>query len=190
MSLDRPSSAANGSSWAAVNLSNITMPQRFVLTATFIEPNKVSLNQMPQRGQYAAELALTFGGALYGETSQFRDETYNLHPLTPGQRLNVPFDFIFRTDIKANLYNDVTDPQHPSPFTLVMYVDRSASNSAGNAKLFVGNVLADSVLFSFCNLTAATVFDNIQVGIGTAAGKKFRASVYITEFEIWLPNQP
>jgi hypothetical protein len=190
MSVDRPSIAADGSSWAAVNLHNITMPQRFVLTATFIEPNKVSLNQMPQLGQYAAALAPSFAHAYWGETSQFRDATSNLNPLTPGQRLNVPFDSIFRSDIKANLYNEVIDPHHPSPFTLVMYVERSALNSAANGKLFVGNKLADSVLFSFCKLTAATVFDNIQVGVSTAAGEKFRASVYITEFEIWVPNQP
>ena len=171
---------------------NITMPQRFVLTATFIEPKKVQLiqNQTSLRGQYAAALAPSFANAYWGETSQFRDETYNGQPLTPGQRLNVPFDSIFSTDIKANLYNEVKDPHHPSPFTLVMYVERSPLNSAGYGKLYVGKQLAESVLFSFCNLTAATVIDNIQVGVATAAGENLRASVYITGFEIWVPNQP
>ncbi|MBA2525136.1 MAG: hypothetical protein H0V18_05020 [Pyrinomonadaceae bacterium] len=55
--------------------------------------------------------------------------------------------------------------------------------------LFVGADAADSVHFAFGNgLTSATVFDNIRVGIGTANGTNYRASVYVTEFEIWAPN--
>jgi hypothetical protein len=55
--------------------------------------------------------------------------------------------------------------------------------------------LADSAHFNFGNaLTAATVFNNIQVGIATAfalgTNYRYRASVYVTEFEIWAPNQP
>jgi hypothetical protein len=99
-----------------------------------------------------------------------------------------------RTDIKANLYNEVIDAQDPLPFTLVMEVDRSASDSAGHAMLFVGDQLADSVPFNFGTaLTAATVFDNIRIDIATALGfdkSGYRASVYVTEFEIWAPNRP
>ena len=86
------------------------------------------------------------------------------------------------------------DPQHPSPFTLVMYVERSASDSVGYAKLFVGDQLADSHHFNFGTaLNAATVFDNIRIDIATGMGfdkSGYRASVYVTEFEIWAPNQP
>jgi YVTN family beta-propeller protein len=194
---ERPANA-NGSigSGAAVNGQNITIPQRFVLTATFIEPKKVSLipNQPPPLGIYAAALPLSFGNTVSGATSQFRDENQSGLPRTPGQRLNVPFivpPLQGRPDIAANLYNEVIDAQHPSPFTLVLHVERSASDSAGDAMLFVGDQLADSVHFNFGNgLTAATVFNNIQVGIGTALGTNYRASVYVTEFEIWAPNQP
>jgi len=190
MSLDRPSSAANGSSWAAINLPNITMPQRFVLTATFIEPKIVSqIPNQPLLYQYAAALAPSFANAYWGETSQFRNVRQNGQLLTPGQRLDVPFAEIFPDNISANLYNEVIDAQHPSPFTLVLHVERSASDSAGDAMLFVGDQLADSVHFNFGNgLTAATVFNNIQVGIGTATGANYRASVYVTEFEIWAPT--
>jgi hypothetical protein len=194
-SVERPPNA-NGliDSSAAVNGQNITIPQRFVLTATFIEPKKVSLipNQPPPLGIYAAALALSFGNTLSGATSQFRDEDQS-GARTPGQRLNVPFAVppVFGNDIRANLYNEVIDAQHPSPFTLVLHVERSASDSAGDAMLFVGDQLADSVHFNFGNaLTAATVFNNIQVGIATALGTNYRASVYVTEFEIWAPNQP
>jgi len=192
MSLDRPSSAANGSSWAAVNLPNITMPQRFVLTATFIEPKIVSqIPNQPLLYQYAAALAPSFANAYWGETSQFRNVRQNGQLLTPGQRLDVPFAEIFPDNISANLYNEVIDAQHRSPFTLVMYVERSPSDSAGYGKLYVGDQLAASVQFTFLgHLTSATVFDNIQVGIGTAYGTNYRASVYVTEFEIWTPNQP
>jgi hypothetical protein len=200
ISVDRPPNAPAiiccGSS-AAVNGQNITIPQRFVLTGTFIEPKKVSLipNQPPPLSLYAAALALSYDAdphALSGVTSQFRDENQT-GPRTPGQRLNVPFAGIFADDICPNLYNEVIDAQHPSPFTLVMYVERSASDSVGYAMLFVGDQLADSHHFNFdkAPLTAATVFNNIQVGIGTARGfdlSGYRASVYVTEFEIWAPT--
>ena len=192
MSLDRPSSAANGSSWAAVNLPNITMPQRFVLTATFIEPKIVSqIPNQPLLYQYAAALAPSFANAYWGETSQFRNVRQSGQPLTPDQRLKAPFAVppVIGNPIMANLYNEVVDAQNPSPFTLVMDVDRSASDSAGHAMLFVGDQLADSAPFNFGNaLTAATVFNNIQVGIATAFGTNYRASVYVTEFEIWAPT--
>jgi YVTN family beta-propeller protein len=196
ISVERPGNAnGNIGFGAAVNGQNITIPQRFVLTATFIEPKKVSLipNQPPPLGIYAAALALSFGNTLSGETSQFRDENQSGLPRTPGQRLNVPFAVppVFGNDIMANVYNEVIDAQHPSPFTLVMHVERSASDSAGYAMLFVGDQLADSAHFNFGNaLTAATVFNNIQVQIATAFGANYRASVYVTEFEIWAPNQP
>ena len=193
MSIDRPSSAADDASFAAINGQNITMPQRFLLTATFIEPKKVSLipDQPSPLWQYAATLALSFGNTLSGVVSQFRDVTQSGQPVTPDQRLKVPFAVppVIGNPIMANLYNEVVDAQNPSPFTLVMDVDRSASDSAGHAMLFVGDQLADSVPFDFGNgLTAATVFNNIQVGIATAFGTNLRASVYVTEFEIWAPT--
>ena len=184
-SVERPPNA-NGPMglWAAVNGQNITIPQRFVLIGTFIEPKKVSLipNQPPPQGTYAPSLLLSFGNTLTGATSQFR---------VTGQRLNVPAIAVpvNRPDIAANLYNEVIDAQHPSPFTLVLHVERSASDSAGDAMLFVGDQLADPVHFNFGNgLTAATVLANIRVGIGTATGTNYRASVYVTEFEIWAPT--
>ncbi len=55
--------------------------------------------------------------------------------------------------------------------------------------LFVGDEVADSFHFTFGNgLTSATLFNNIRVGVGTASGTNYRASVYVTEFEIWAPN--
>jgi hypothetical protein len=201
ISVERPPNANVNigiGSWASVNGQNITVPQRFVLTGTFIEPKKVSLipNRPPPLGIYAAALALSFrntltgANTLSGATSQFRDEDQSGAARTPGQRLNVPFAVppVFGNDIRANLYNEVIDAQHPSPFTLVLHVERSASDSAGDAMLFVGDQLADSVHFNFGNaLTAATVFNNIQIQINTARGTNYRASVYITEFEIWAP---
>jgi hypothetical protein len=156
VSVERP---PNIMSWAAVNGQNITVPRRFVLTGTFIEPQKVSLipNQPPPLAQYAATLALswnTLSGAitLGGATSQFRDVDGQGVPRTPGQRLNVPAAGVFGNDINANLYNQVIDAQHPSPFTLVLHVERSASASAGDAMLFVGNQLAvPKVHFNFDN---------------------------------------
>jgi hypothetical protein len=198
VSVERPPAATGNVFLSAAVGQNITIPQRFVLTATFIEPKIVSLipNQPPPLYIYAAVLPLTFGNTLAGAVSQFHDVTIQGQPLTPGQRLNVPFASIFRTNIKANLYNEVIDAQNPSPFTLVMHVERSASDSAGEARLYVGDQLADSVPFNFCLptvqdcLTAATVFNNIQVGIATAFGTNYRASVYVTEFEIWAPTPP
>lgn len=169
---------------AAVSGQNITMPDRFVLTATFIEPKKVSLvpNQPPPEGTYAAAVHLQFGTLLTGATSQFRPS---------GQRLNTPriASPPNRPDIDSNLHNKVIDAQNPSPFTLILHVKRGDTDSEGNAMLFVGAEEADSVSFTFGNgLTSATVFDNIRLGIGTATGTNYRASVYITEFEIWLPD--
>jgi hypothetical protein len=192
ISVERPLNPTGNTHSSATVGQNITMPQRFLLIGTFIEPKKVSLtpNQPPPLGNYAAALALTFGNTLSGATSQFRDEDQS-GPLTPGQRLNVPFAVppVSGNDIMASLYNEVIDEQNPSPFTLVMDVDRSASDSAGHAMLFVGDQLADSVPFNFGNgLTAATVLNNIEVDIATARGTNFRASVYVTEFEIWAPT--
>jgi hypothetical protein len=184
-SVERPATATtNLGHWAAVNGQNITMPERFVLTGTFTEPKKVSLiqNQPPPVGTYAPSLLLSFGTTLTGATIQFRPT---------GQRLNAPGIAVpvNRPDIAANLSNKIIDPQHPSLFTLVLHVERSAADSQGDAMLFVGTDAADSVHYTFGNgLTSATVFDNIRVGVGTASGGNYRASVYVTEFEIWAPN--
>ncbi len=179
-----PTATGNTGHFAAVNGQIIEMPERFVLTATFIEPKKVSLipNQPPPVGTYAPALLLSFGTKLTGATSQFRPT---------GQRLNAPGIGApqSRTEIAANLANKVIDPQNPSLFTLVLRVERSAADSQGKAMLFVGTDEADSFQFPFGNgLTSATVFDSIRVGIGTANGTNYRASVYVTEFEIWSPN--
>lgn len=179
---------------AAVNLQNITLPDSFVLTGTFIEPKKVSLipNQPPPRDTYAPVLLLSFGTILpaTGAGSQFR---------ATGQRLNVPFlaSPPNRPDIPANLSNRVLAAQDPSPFTLVLCVERGATSSKGKAVLFVDAVEADSFEFDFSfnaasgggSLTTATVLEHILVGIGTTSnGINYRASVYVTEFEIWAPN--
>ena len=187
VSVERPQSAPTGVSMghqAAVNTQNITMPEQFVLTGTFIEPKKVSLvpNQPSPEATYAASVHLSFGTLLTGATSQFRPS---------GQRLNTPriASPPNRPDIDSNLHNKVIDAQDPSPFTLILHVKRGDTDSQGNAMLFVGAEEADSVAFSFGNgLTSATLFDTIRVGIGTATGTNYRASVYITEFEIWAPN--
>ncbi|MBA2525135.1 MAG: hypothetical protein H0V18_05015 [Pyrinomonadaceae bacterium] len=69
-----PTATGNRGHFAAVNGQNIEMPERFVLTGTFIEPKKVSLipNQPPPQGTYAPALLLSFGTTLTGATSQFR----------------------------------------------------------------------------------------------------------------------
>lgn len=184
-SMERPPTATtNLGHWAAVNGQNITVPQRFVLTGTFIEPKKASLipNQPPPQGTYAPSLLLSFGTTLTGATSQFR---------VTGQRLNAPGILApaNRPDIAANLSNKVIHPQNPSPFTLILHVERGDTDSEGNAMLFVGDEEADSFHFTFGNgLTSATLFNNIRVGVGTASGTNYRASVFVTEFEIWAPN--
>lgn len=184
-SVERPSTATtNLGHWAAVNGQNITIPQRFVLTGSFIEPKKVSLvpNQPPPQGTYAPSLLLSFGATLTGATSQFR---------ATGQRLNAPgiASPANRPDISPELSNKVIDPQNPSPFTLILSVERGATDSEGKAMLFVGADEADSFPFNFGNgLTSATLLNNIRVGVGTASGGNYRASVYVTEFEIWAPN--
>ena len=99
-----------------------------------------------------------------------------------------------RPDIPANLSNKVLTAQNPSPFTLVLRVERGATSSAGHAMLFVDDVKADEFDFAFDfasggSLTTATVLEHIRVGIGTTSnGINYRASVYVTEFEIWAPN--
>jgi len=181
-----PSSASTGHQ-AAVNGKIITMPERFVLTGTFIEPKKLSLvpNQPPPEGTYAAAVLLSLGGLLTGATSQFRPSGQRLN--TP--RITIPNSPQDRPDIALSLHNKVMDPQNPSPFTLILHVDRGNSESKGNAMLFVGAEEADKFPFTFRNgLTSDTVFDNIRIGIGTANGTNYRASVYVTEFEIWAPN--
>lgn len=189
-SVDRPPTPAPSSGHhAAVNLQNITLPDRFVLTGTFIESTKVSLipNQPPPTNTYAPVLLLSFGTTLTGATSQFSPT---------GQRLNSPGLAVTpsRPDIPANLSNEVLAAQNPSPFTLVLRAERGATSSAGHAMLFVGNVKADSFDFAFNfasggSLTTATVLEYIRVGIGTTAnGINYRASVYVTEFEIWTPS--
>jgi hypothetical protein len=55
--------------------------------------------------------------------------------------------------------------------------------------LFVGDELGDAFEYSFGNgLTSSTTFNNIRVGVGTASGGNYRASVFVIEFEIWAPN--
>jgi hypothetical protein len=185
-SVERPLTATGRlGHFAAVNGQNLQMPKRFVLTSTFIEPKKVSLipNQPPPEGTFAPTILLSFGTHTRGVTSQFT---------TTGQRLNAPFIPVpqMRPDIAVNLYNKVINPQNASLFTLVLLVERSAANSQGHAKLFVEAAVADSFQFNFGNeLTSETKFNDIRVGIGTAAdGTNYRASVYVTEFEIWVPN--
>jgi hypothetical protein len=184
--------------FAAVNLNmrgrgldphNITLPDNFVLTGTFIEPKIVSLidNQPPPTGTYAPVLLLSFGTTLTGATSQFS---------ATQQRLNSPFLKVKpnRKPIPTNLSDKVLAAQDPSPFTLVLRVARSTDSSKGRAMLFVGDVEADSFVFEFKfasggSLTTATVLEDIRIGIGTTeSGVTYRASVYVTEFEIWAPD--
>lgn len=185
ISVERSPTATGGfGHQAAANLQNITLPDRFMLTGTYVEPKKVSLvaNQPPPDGTFAASLHLSFGTLLTGATSQFSPT---------GQRLNTPRIAAppNRPDIPASLSNQVLAAQNPSPFTLVLNVKRGATDSEGHAKLFVGDVEADSFDFVFGNgLTSATVLNNVRAGIGTASGANYRASVYVTEFEIWAPN--
>ncbi len=184
-SVERPATATtNLGHWAAVSGQSFTMPGQFVLTGSFIEPQKVSLipDQPAPQGTYAPSLLLSFGTTLTGATSQFR---------VTGQRLNAPGILApaNRPDIAPDLSNRVTDPQNASPFTLILHVERRDTDSQGNAMLFVGAEKADSFHFTFGNgLTSSTAFSNIRVGIGTAGGADYRASVYVTEFEIWVPN--
>lgn len=178
---------------AAVNLQNIALPDRFVLTATFVAPKQESLiPHQPPVGHYSPVLLLSNSTTMkvgYGATSQFRDT---------GQRLNSPglASPPNRPDIDPALYQEVTNGRNPSEFTLVLRVERGADHSKGHAKLFVGDVEADSFDFIFDfsaaqgggGLTTATPLDNIRVGIATATdGTSYRASVYLTEFELWAP---
>lgn len=184
-SVERSAAAVgNSGHQAAVNCQNIAIPSRFMLTATFIEPHKVSLtpNQPPPAGTYAPGILLSFGNVLTGATCQLR---------ATGLRMNAPGIGapINHAEFAVNLANKITAAQNPSQFTLVMHVDRGAADSQGDVKLFVEDVEADSAHYQFGNgLTAATSLTNIRAGIGTASGGNYRASVFLTEFEIWAPN--
>jgi hypothetical protein len=191
VSVERPESAPSNVTLghhAAISGENIIVPERFVLTGTFIEPKKVSLipDQPPPDGIYAPTILLSFGTLLTGATSQFRPSGLRLNtPRIASDPANQPQ----RRDIDPTLYNKVIDPQNPSPFTLILHVQRGDTASVGNAMLFVGAEEADSFAFEYSNgLTSATHFDNIRIGIGTANGTNYRASVYVTEFEIWAPT--
>ena len=185
MSVDRPANAPNAktiAAWAAINVQNIKMPERFVLTATFIEPTITSPIQPPPQPTYAATILLAFGDTITGSTAQFNFFS------NAGVRMNAPA-ILFRlnhADIAPNLYNQVIDTQNPMPLTLVLYVERLASDSAGFAMLFVGDKRADSAYFKFGNgLTLATVLGNILLGIATASLENYKASIYLTECQIW-----
>src|SRR5215213_5689769 len=88
-------------------------------------------NQPPPVGTYAPVLLLFFGTKFTGATIQFRPTGQHLN--APG--LGAPQS---RPEIAVNLANKVIDPQNPALFTLVLRVERSASDSQGEAMLFVG----------------------------------------------------
>ena len=185
---------------AAIDTSNIDLPKEFVLIATFVRPEKVSLidpNKPPAAGTYAAAILLDFDGKETGATSRFRTDTLG----TPFQDLNAPGLGVGGGEpispIPDSQYKQVIATTNPSVFTVVLHLQRDTTTIG--LMLFVGDELAPPAKtfdYSgvFPNLTAATVFNNIRVGISTLPATSiapsptnFRASVYLTEFEMWAP---
>src|SRR6185436_5248563 len=110
VSVERPQSTPPGAGTghhAAINGQTVSMPERFVLTGTFIEPKKLSLvpNQAPPEGTYAAAILLSLDGLLTGATSQFRPSGQRLN--TP--RITIPNSPQDRPDIALSLQNNVMD---------------------------------------------------------------------------------
>lgn len=184
---------------AAINTSNIALPKEFVLIATFVRPEKVSLidpNQPPAAGTYEAAILLDFDDQETGVTSRFRTDILG-RPFqdlnAPGLGLHTPI-----TPIPDSQYKEVIATTNPSVFTVLLHLQR-ASTTIGYGRLLVGDELAPPAKtfdYSgvFPTLRAGTFFNNIRVGITTSpAGDNapsptnFRASVYLTEFEIWAP---
>jgi hypothetical protein len=171
--------------FAAIKLQNlaIPIPTRFVLTATFKNPKQVLLNPQSVKGTFAASLLFKVGSTLMGATSQFR---------ITGQRMNLPGTNVMpnRPDIAVNLYNKVIDPQNPSPFTLVLLVERASNTSTGEGRLYVEDQMADSFPFSFQNgLTAASIIKDFRVGLGTASGSDYSVALDVLEYEVWAPTR-
>ncbi len=170
--------------FASIILQNLAMqvPTRFVLTATFKNPKQVLLNPQSIKGTFAASILFKVGSTLMGATSQFR---------TTGQRMNLPGTNVMpnRPDIAVNLSNKVIDPQNPSPFTLILLVERASNASTGEGRLYVDDQLADSFPFTFQNgLTAASIIEDFRVGLGTASGADYSVALDVLEYEVWAPT--
>ena len=81
LSIDRPIGAAvNIGAWAAAGVQSVTLPDNFLLIASFDRPSRVALGAGPSAGTYAPSLLMS-STALMGVTCQFRPE---------GLRMNLP----------------------------------------------------------------------------------------------------
>lgn len=183
LSIERPAGASgNMGHWAAANVQNATLPDAFLIVATFARPVRVSLNANPPSGVYAPSLLMNLGaGTLMGVTSQFRPE---------GIRMNLPGTGVVanRPPITQTLADQIIDASHPSPFTLALTVTRTATGATGKGFLFVGNTEADAFAFTFTNLSLGVPILDIRAGIGTASGVECRASVTLLTLQIWRPK--
>jgi len=208
-----------------LTLSNFELPMDFVLTATFVRPEKTPLppTDDPKPGEYAAVVLFDYEYVdsqtgqtkitQAGVTSRFTDAT----GVDPQQHLNiVPYGKKFWPaatnpplggfpPIDDYWCKQVTADVDPLGFTVVLYVKRSDSNGTPSnaayvqAWLYLGDNCLQSTLTApvpeqkLDYMTAATVFKNIRVGVGTSQGMmppnppavNYSASVYLTDFAIW-----
>jgi hypothetical protein len=182
LSIERPlGTSGNMGEFGAANTQSVTVPDRFLLVATFKQPSQVSLTAAPPSGTYAPAILIN-ADKLMGASCQFRPE---------GVRLNLPMTGIManRPPIAQNFVDRILDQQHPSPLSLALQVSRTAAAGTGKAFLFIGDDEADSIAFDFPNFTTSIKISDLRAGIGTANGAEYRVSVRLLDFEIWAPTQ-
>lgn len=178
---DRLSVSGNLGIQAAIDVQNLSvpLPERFMLSGTFIHPMQV-INAQSVAGNFAAAILMKEGIKTPGVTSQFRPS---------GQRMNFPNTIpANRPDIDPTLSAKVIDPQNPVPFTLVLLVDRSAASTTLHGRLYVEDKEADRYQFVYAGITTSTNIEMIMIGLGTAGGALYRVSIRVLEFELWAPN--
>jgi hypothetical protein len=181
ISVERPLGATgNLGHWAAAATQNVALPGSFLLVATFERPSRMELGTAAPSGTFAPSLLLSVGtaGTLMGVTSQFRQEGVRMNLPGTGLTPNLPL-------IPQSLVDRILDPQHPTPLTLALTLNRSATAGAGTGRLFVGNDEASSLTFNLASLALGVPIVDIRAGMGTASGSEYRATVFLLRFQIW-----
>lgn len=166
-----------------IDVQNLTdpLPDKLVLIGSFSDMTVDQLSPQWQSGTIAATVVFTYGNLVSGTTVQVRDNTARHN--FPGTSSGNSFQFT------QAFYTQVVNPGDPHLFNLVLYLERAAQAITGEGIVYAGDQKVSSKTFTVNNnANINTVIDQFNIGLASANGSLYRASLLLHEVEIWFPD--
>ncbi|HLO80538.1 MAG TPA: hypothetical protein VK166_06250 [Chitinophagaceae bacterium] len=166
-----------------VNVQNLAtpLPEKLVLIGCFSDMSVNLLSAQGQSGTIAATVVITYGNGVSGTTVQVRDNTARHN--FPGTSSGNSFQF------SQAFYTQVVNPGDPHHFNIVLYLERTAQAITGEGFVYAGDQKVSSKTFTVNNnVNKNTVIDQFNIGLASANGALYQASLLLHEAEIWFPD--